>query len=529
MNLFDSVRVRKPRRNKFDLSHEKKLTLNMGYLYPILCEEVLPGDSWRIRTQVFLRFLALLAPVMHRVDVTIHCFSVPVRLLWSNFEEFITGGRLGTAAPTIPYFNSGYLNNNDIAGRLHQNQLLDYLGFPVMKTGELFKPGYAGLNFSILPLRAYLLIYDQYYRNQNVEDTQLPINFKSDGEQQNNDLFALTFLRPRAWEKDYLTSCLPNTQRGDPVSVPITSSVTYRKPSVVRKAADDALFAAADLQTDAGGNVIGVAGQGTGYVDNIASITSSNLTINALRAAVRLQEWREKNELGGGRYTEQLRAHFGVVSSDARLQRVEYLGGSKQPVVISENLQTAPAAGGSTPLATLSGKGLSVGGNGYGITKYFEEHGFVMCIMSVMPRTSYQESTPKKWLRIVNTDYYFPEFAHLGEQTVSRKEAYLNMADAGAVALDFDGTFGYQSRYAEYKYIPSSVHGEFRSNLGYWTLVREFATVGAPSLSPTFVYGGVSVKDDIFAVQTDVHHIVAQVYFNISAIRPMPYFATPSL
>lgn len=537
MNIFEKVRVRRPRRNKFDLSHERKMSMNMGWLYPCLVMETVPGDKFRVKSEVFLRFLALIAPVMHRVDVTIHYFFVPNRLLWSNWEDFITGGRDGLQAPVIPYFNVSTLNTA-APTRLKQNQLLDYLGFPVMKTADSFNAGYAGLNYSALPLRAYLLIYDQYYRNQNVEASQLTANFKADGAVTGADLLAITFLRPKGWEKDYLTSCLPWTQRGNPVSVPITSNVTYRKPSIVRRAADDAA-----LNTTGGllsQQFQGAAGTGNfqvydnggsaltnAYLDNISSISSSSLTINALRASMRLQEWLEKNALGGGRYIEQIAAHFGVISSDARLQRVEYLGGGRQPVVISENLQTSPATGGSTPLATLSGAGLSVGQTNQ-FSKFFEEHGIVMGIINIMPRTAYTEALPKIWGRIVNTDYYFPEFAHLGEQTVGMTEAYLNLADAGA-AGQINNVFGYQSRYAEYKYMNSTVHGEMRNALAYWTMNRSFATAGYPSLSPTFIYAGDTVRNDVFAVQSDTHHIVAQILHRIDALRPMPYFGTPSM
>lgn len=528
--IFDFVPVSKPKRNKFDLSHERKLTMNMGYLYPVLCQEVVPGDKFRVNSQVFLRFLALIAPVMHRIDVTMHYFFVPNRLIWSNWEDFITGGRDGLAAPVPPQFKIA-----DVAGvgqaLLRTGGLLDHLGFPVMKTANSVNSVYNNLVFNALPIRAYLLIYDTYYRDQNVELTQLSSTFKSDGLVSAADILQQFAIRPRAWEKDYLTSCLPWAQRGNPVSIPITSGVTYRKPALLRQASNDALqvsktVTAGASVTDASGAFIGgISGGPTTYLDNIASIDSSSLTVNALRSSLRLQEWLEKNARGGGRYIEQIAAHFGVISSDARLQRPEYLGGGKQPVVISQNLQTAPATGGSTPLSTLSGYGVSVGSTNQ-FSKFFEEHGFIMGILSVMPRTAYQQAMPKLFTRLVNTDYYFPEFAHLGEQAVIGAEVYSDFSDAASVG-SFGATFGYQSRHADYKYVNSTVHGQMRESLSYWHMGRSFTA--APALGTTFVQAGNSVRTDIFAVTTDVDHLVCQIFHSISALRPMPYFSSPRL
>lgn len=530
--VFDSVRVRRPKRNKFDLSHERKLTLNMGWLYPILCLETLPGDKFRVQTEVFLRFLALIAPVMHRVDVFVHYFFVPNRLLWSNWESFITQGEDGLQQPVPPTWDFKYLYDNSLGGeRVKTGSLLDYLGFPVIKTADTYNTGYntKPRAYSMLPLRAYLLIYDQVYRNQNVEVSQLPAGFKSDGDQVGGDLLACSFIRPRAWEKGYLTGALPWTQRGNPVSIPITSNVVYRASSLLRETGTSNLQAGGPMQTDAlgSGKIQGGATGTDSYVDNIASVSSASLTVNALRASVRLQEWLERNALGGGRYIEQIAIHFGVVSSDARLQRVEYLGGGRQPVVISEVLQTTPVSGGSTPLATMAGHGLSVGGSNT-FHKFFEEHGIVMGILSVMPRVAYVQHLPRLWTRLINTDYYFPEFAHLGEQSMQGREVYCNYADGAAGSLAaFDGTFGYQSRYAEYKYHETLVSGQMRESLAYWALHRSFTQ--APTLNTTFIYGGASVRSDIFAVAGDTHHLVCQLLHRISALRPIPYYSTPRL
>lgn len=515
-NLFEQTQGVKPRKNKFDLSHETKLTLSMGRLVPILCQEVIPGDRFRVSSQVFLRFLALIAPVMHRIDVTVHYFFVPNRLMWSAWQDFITGGESGLLAPAVPTFNIG--NVNTISPTyLRTGSLLDYLGFPVCNTAQTPDSSRFGDNFSLLPARAYQLIYDQYYRDQNLQVTTINANFLSSGVAIGADTAMFLSLKNRAWQKDYLTSALPFTQRGNAVSVPQTA-VTYRKPALLRNATTDALIPSATLTTNASSELVGAAQ--TSYIDNISALGS--FTVNALRLSVKLQQWLETNALGGARYIEQIFAHFGVISSDARLQRVEYLGGGRNPVVVSEVLSTAPPTPTSSlPIATLAGSALAMGSSNQ-FSKFFEEHGIIMGILSVMPTTSYQNNMEKKWLRTVNSDYFFPEFANLGEQTITNQEGYYNPATVGLVP---NGTWGYQSRYAEYKYAPGKVHSQFRESLGYWHLGRQFAAQNV--LNSAFITS--DPRGDIFAVPANPDNIVCQIYHSIDALRPMPYFGTPEM
>lgn len=536
MKLFDKIRVLKPKRNKFDLSHERKMTLNMGPLYPCYFEEVIPGDTFRVNSQVFLRFLALIAPVMHRVDVSVHYFFVPNRLVWDNWQDFITGGRDGLAAPVAPYFT---LNNVNSAGAsyLKAGSLLDYFGFPTLKNAGTYNTGYNNYQFNALPLRAYQLIYNEYYRDQNVEASVLSTNFTGDGNVTGADLLSLLQLRTRAWEKDYLTSALPWTQRGGAVTLPITGTVTvpttgsstgiWRQSGTGAVVPNGVLHGTTNLGT-------GTAGYGTSagattspeYYDPNGSmtVTSSSLTINALRLSNQLQVWLERNARAGGRYIEQLAAHFGVISSDARLQRPEYLGGGKNPVVVSEVLQTTPSSGGSTPLAQMGGHALSIG-NTNTFKRFFEEHGFVIGLISVLPKTAYQQFCDPVWNgRSTNTSYYFPEFAHLGEQAVTNGTAYSDWGDASA-ASTWNNTFGYQGRYNDYKYHMDEVCGQFKESLNYWHFGRTFTS--QPSLNTSFIQA--SVRTDPFAVTTDVDHLVAQIYHKVDALRPMPYFSEPRL
>lgn len=519
MGMFDAVETARPPRNKFSLDHDVKMTLNMGLLYPMLMKEVLPGDHWRVNSTVFLRFLALIAPVMHRVNVSTHYFFVPNRLIWSNWQLYITGGDDGTGAPVVPNFKPSDVYAANPA-MLRSGQLLDYLGFPVLRTAEVFNAAYNPNNFSMLPLRAYSLVYDQYYRDEWIEPSALPPGFLSDGNQVGINLTNCIQLRNRAWEKDYFTSCLPQTQKGadaliTPGNIPIN-------PQKVRNiATGNTILSQTGFTTDATGNWIANPSGFNAYLDGFVS----TITVNALRASIFLQEFLEKNARGGTRYQEFIRHHFGVMSSDARLQRAEFLGGSVEPVTISEVLTTAPPAAGPTyPPATLAGHGISIGERN-GFTRFFEEHGHILGILSVVPRTAYDRMMPPEfWRGGVNTQFYFPSFAHLGEQAVKNFEVYTNFSDAAA-AGNFNSTFGYQSRYCEYKYANSRAAGQMRETFSFWTWHRQF--VAQPALNLAFIQCVPRV--DQFAIATDVDHMVCQVIHNIDVMRMMPYFSTPGI
>ena len=523
--LFSHIPLRRPKKNVFDLSHDVKLSLDMGQLIPIYVEDIIPGDKFRVRTEIMLRFAPMLAPIMHRVNVYTHFFFVPYRLLWKDWEDFITGGRTGAASPVFPRYSvTG-------GGSVSKGTLFDYLGFPAGQSLPV-----DGISFSKLPFLAYNLIYDQYYRDQNLEnpiiENVLPLasgvtvisvsNF--------NGTTAPYSLRYRAWEKDYFTSALPWAQRGGEVNLPISGELPvngYLRSDPTQN------YGQVNGRTQAGTANL------TMSLDNPPSTPLGafdlnlkadlgegvSVTINDLRRSIKLQEWLEKNARGGARYIEQIFSHFGVKSSDARLQRAEFLGGGKTPVMISEVLQTSgsPAADSpltETPLATMAGHGISVGST-HEFTRFFEEHGIVMGIMSVMPKTAYQQGTPRMFTKFDKFDYYFPEFAYLGEQEIKNKEVYTTSDKTYN-----EGTFGYTPRYAEYKYRESRVCGDFRDQLNYWHLGRIFSS--APNLNSTFVRPESATLNRIFAVQDDnTQHLWCQVYHNIKAVRPMPKFGAP--
>nr|QJB19969.1 MAG: major capsid protein [Microvirus sp.] len=512
--LFNSIRIKRPKRNVFDLSHERKLSLNMGDLVPIMVQDVVPGDKFQVSSEILMRLAPLISPVMHRVNVYTHYFFVPNRLIWNAWEDFITGGENGNLAPVFPKIS--FTTTDYTAGLLKAGSLADYLGIPHAGSAP-----YKFKAVSALPFRAYQMIYNDYYRDQNLTPK---IDFgigstELDG-YDTAEIAKLATLRKRVWEKDYFTSALPWAQRGGEVSLPTT--VDYLDISKMVKS--DGSNLSADEYAAGKGSVDSnnMQAQGAG-ADNDASIRIENIegidvTINDLRRSIKLQEWLEKNARGGSRYIEQILSHFGVISSDARLQRAEYLGGGKQPVVISEVLNTTGTE--DLPQGNMAGHGISVGSSNR-FKKTFEEHGFVIGIMSVLPRTAYQQGMERQWLKFDKFDYFWPEFANLGEQVIDSDEIHWDWGTNEAPV-----EFGYQSRYAEYKFKNSSVHGEFRNTLNHWHLGRIFDT--RPGLNQTFIESNPSHR--IFAVDDpEVHKLYCQIFNNVRAIRPMPVFGTPTL
>lgn len=511
--LFNIVPSRRPKRNVFDLSHEKKLSCNMGELIPILCEEVVPGDTFKMRTEVMLRLAPMLAPMMHRVNVYTHFFFVPNRLLWNNWEDFITGGENGTANPIHPFMYASWIGTS-------QRRLADYLGVSTQTGGSY------GINpINSLPFRAYQLIYDEYYRDQTLQPA-IDIN-KGDAGSAAEALYLLP-LRQRCWEKDYFTSALPWTQRGGEVSLPLDGDADIvfdgTHPASVEdylgnQSANGSVSINAGRMEDSSSEDI-VFDVAASHHADLSTVTDA-ISINELRRATRLQRWLERNARAGSRYIEQILSHFGVKSSDSRLQRPEYLGGGKSPVVVSEVLQTSQTEVTGTAQGNMAGHGISVG-NSHQFKSYFEEHGIVMGIISVLPRTTYQQGMRRMFFRSDKFDYYWPEFAHLGEQPVYEGELYADDYDP----LTMKNVWGYQSRYSEYKFVPSSVHGDFKSSLNYWHMGRNFSSL--PNLNSDFVESDPTHR--VFAVtDPDEHKLWIQVYNDLKAIRPMPIFGEPTL
>lgn len=536
---FNTIQANKPRRTAFDLSHSRKFTMNMGDLVPCMLQEVIPGDSFQLKMETLIRMMPMVAPIYHNINVWTHFFFVPYRLIWDDFEDFITGGREGTSTPSFPTVNENGIAASDVRDYFSKGKLSDYLGIPVKQFDDLSDGTALRFQFSQLPFRAYQLVYNEYYRDQNlIPEVSIPKSSGTSSIVSNPQLYQM---RRRAWEKDYFTSALPWTQRGTQMSIPLTGDAAiefspvsswgnnWKNPftgaSVNIGMSDYGMIATtpsgqstARPQPDTGSGVSAAYDPQGSLVLNTQDLTTA--TINELRQAFQIQKWLERSARSGARYVEQILSHFGVRSSDARLDRPEFLGGGKTPIAISEVLQTSET--GDTPLAEFAGHGISYGSSNR-FRKFFEEHGFVIGIISVLPRTAYMQGLPRVFTKFDKYDYFWPEFAHLGEQDIPYRELYYDPRQSGYVENN-ESTFGYTGRYNEYRYVPDTVHGEMLDTLDYWHMAREFSS--RPVLSGNFVSSDPTHR--IFAVEDPGEQkLIVQTYNNLKAIRPIPRFGTP--
>lgn len=500
-NLFNSIKLSRPRKNVFDLTHDVKLSMNMGDLIPIMVTECVPGDQFKIGASSIVRFAPLLAPVMHRLDVTMHYFFVPNRILWPNWEKFITNTKDPDtdALPVVPYINVDPSN-------IGFYPLLDYMGIP--PTG--------GLSFekiSMFAAAAYQCVYNEYYRDQNLIDA---VNYLlTDGDNSSNAT-ELCKIRKRAWEHDYFTSALPFAQKGDPVTLPVGEFEDV--PVKVQKTAEGSgvtTFTASPSNIAVGRQDSTNPDMNDGLYAQTSQLEGTAVKINELRVAFRLQEWLEKAARGGSRYVENILSFFGVKSPDARLQRPEYITGVKSPIVISEVLNTTGTE--ELPQGNMAGHAFGVASGKFG--SYFcQEHGYIIGVMNVQPKTAYQNGIPKHFLKTEDPfQYFWPQFAHVGEQEVLNKEVF-------AYTPTGNDVFGYVPRYAEYKFENSRVAGDFRSTLAYWHWGRIFTS--APALNKEFIE--CSPDNRPFAVVSADQKLYCQVLNQVTAVRPMPKFGTPT-
>lgn len=504
MSIYKHTGGLSPARSMFNLSYSKMLTMDMGQLIPVICDEAVPGDIWQIGSEAVIRMQPLVAPVMHEINVYLHLYFVPYRLLWpkndaetDGWEIFITGGQTGDLEPVQPVWEPA------ADSEMALNSLWDYLGFPTGLSAAAMEGPFP----ADYPRRAYNLIWNEFYRDENLQAKRL---------------LSDTTIAYRAWDKDYFTSALPWQQRGTAPALPVTGTssavwgtgqfygadVTY-KLGINDATADGKIYAH---------NAQGAANLRTVFNNNIVDLSSATtFDVADLRQVVQIQKWMERSARGGVRYTEFLRSMFGVSPRDDRLQRPEYFGGSKSPVIVSEVLQTS-STDATTPQANMAGHGISVQ-HQYAGKYHVQEYGLIMGLLSILPKPMYQQGINRQWLRPTRYDYYFREFANLSEQAIERGEIYYTATEASNKTL-----FGFQGRYNEMRQKDNMVVGEMRSTFDYWHLGREFSS--APALNETFIT--CVPRKDIFAVPS-VPGFLINWGNRIKALRPMPVEPVPGL
>ena len=515
-------------RSKFNRSHVLKTTFDEGKLIPIFVDEVLPGDSFKLKVTTFTRMATPIFPVMDNLYLETFFFFVPMRLIWENFQKFM--GEQENPGDSTDFLIPTYTAATGPA----VGSLSDYFGIPT---------GVNNISYNILPHRAYWLIWNEWFRDENLQDSA-PV-FKGDaGKVWDSDTpvngFGPRDCAPRGKRYDYFTSSLPWPQKGVGVELPLGGTAP------VSISPDGSMFYDTSPDTNPSiGELFGAPVSGNRYTLSTRTSTSSTIdnavsysyksglsavadlssatatTINSLRQAFQLQRYYEKDARGGTRYIEKIKSHFGVTSPDARLQRPEYLGGHSDRININPVVQTS-STDSTSPQGNLSAFGVS-GARYHGFSKSFVEHGYIIGLANVRADLTYQQGLNRMWSRKTVLDFYWPSFAHLGEQAVLNKEIF-----AQGNAKD-DEVFGYQERYGEYRYKPSMITGKFRStfdqSLDAWHFSQKFENL--PTLSNQFIQDHPPISRCL-AVPSEPHFLM-DAFFNLKCVRPMPLFGTPGL
>jgi hypothetical protein len=497
---FSRVPKAEIQRSVFNRDHGLKTTFDSGYLIPILFDEALPGDTYNVRMTGFGRLATPINPFMDNLYIETFFFAVPYRLIWDNWEKFC--GQQDNPGDSTSYLVP------EVSGTVINSSLYDYLGVP---TGiSLTWNNFAG--------RAYNLIWNEWFRDENLQNSV--VVDKDDGPDTLSDYVLLK----RGKRHDYFTSCLPWPQKGDAVELPLGTSA----PVSVSGTSGTPFVNITDGNGnprplyDGGSYIKAALGNTQSGEDLYADLsTATAATINQLREAFQIQRLYERDARGGTRYTEIVRSHFGVVSPDARLQRPEYLGGGKDRINVNPIPQTS-STDATTPQGNMSAFA-TTGFSGHGFSKSFTEHSVIIGMACVFADLNYQQGLPRQFSRRDRWDFYWPALAHIGEQAVLNKEIY-----AQGTSVD-DDVFGYQERFAEYRYKPSQITGQMRSNyaqsLDSWHLAQDFSSL--PALNASFIEENPPV-DRVVAV-TSEPDIILDAHFNMKCARPMPTYSVPGL
>lgn len=530
---FSQIPQARIQRSAFDRSCKHMTTFQAGFLVPFFVDEVLPGDTFSLNSTIFARLLTSLVPAMDNLQLSTQFFFVPNRLVWTNWEKFCgaqtnPGDSISFLIPQMgPHYTSAPMT------------ISDYFGLPV----NVELGGTAG-NLSALPFRAYNLIWNQWYRDENIQNSVATNT--GDGP----DSIADYTLLQRGKRKDYFYGALPFTQKGTAVSYLTGTVPVYgdgANPLGLQNVTQPTLYGQLQLNTGTvrhadiaptGGawtstDSANISKKGGAQASNVYADLSSDTSnlINTLRQAFQIQKFMERDARGGTRYTELILSHFGVTNPDFRLQRPEYLGGGTCDINSTPIPQTTPTgiAGTTTKFGDLAAFSTALGTRN-GFTKSFTEHGHIIGLMSVSAKLSYQQGLNKMWIRNTRYDFYWPVFAHLGEQAISGAEIYY-LGDKAGANTDA-GVWGYQERYAEYRYKPSQISGLFRSTvaapLDQWHYAQNYAS--RPALNSTYLPDDTATNLDRNLGVTHsatVAQFKADIYHNLKCARPMPVFGVP--